>query len=181
MTKKTFYTLIISIILALASISGYCFAVVYVGGMGGDLVSIYKKSNDLKKEEDSLNSIKRVAQNADARNADLMKYIVPVDNEGSIKFVQTIEDLATLNNLTFSTNAIEIVQDGNLSKFNKEYLSIKESISGTKLSVSNFVDKVESLPFNIKIKSYSTAKVGGLQTATSSQQLDLQILVVKEK
>ena len=110
-----------------------------------------------------------------------MKYIVPVDNEGSIKFVQTIEDLATLNNLTFSTNAIEIVQDGNLSKFNKEYLSIKESISGTKLSVSNFVDKVESLPFNIKIKSYSTAKVGGLQTATSSQQLDLQILVVKEK
>jgi hypothetical protein len=188
MLKSTIYTLIISILLATAAIFGYLYFVVYVGGMGGDLFSMYKKSAELTKEEDSLNSIKRVAQNADQRNIEISKYIVPVENEGSIKFVKTVEETADSFGLKYSTNAIEIVSDDNLSKINKEYLSVKISISGSESSVSGFVKKLESLPFNVKIRSYSLSNIGKIVSASStsggmdnSQQLDYEILVVKEK
>ena len=192
MLKRTFYTLIIAVLLALISIGGYFYAVIYVGGMGSDLSLMYKKSNDLNKEEESLNSIKRVAQNADQKNAELTKYMVPVEDEGSINFVKTIEDVADSFGLKSNTTAIQIIPDEGLSKVNKEYLSVKETVVGSENMISNFVKKIELLPFNTKIKSYSLFKVGGVQNipnkgsvATSStsglRQLDLEILVIKEK
>ena len=178
MLKNTIYTLIISILLATTSLVGYFYSVVYVGGMGSDLGDMYKKSNELNREEEALNSIKRVAQNADQRNAEISQFIIPVENEGSIKFVKTLEDTAERYGLKPNTNSIEIVSDDNLSKINKEYLSIKMTLTGPELSVSNFVKKIESLPFNTKITSYSLTNIKGL---TSGQQLDCTILVIKEK
>ena len=190
MLKKTIYTLIISICLAIVSIAGYFYGVVYVGGMGGDLGDMYKKSNELSKEEDTLNSIKRVAQNAEQRNTELSQFIIPIENEGSIKFVKTLEDTAERYGLKSNTNSIEIVSDDNLSKINKEYLSVKMTLIGSDSAVSGFVKKIESLPFNTKITSYSltnsiSASLNSLSTSSratiSNQQLDFTILVIKEK
>ena len=179
MLKSTFYTLIVAVLLAIISIAGYLYAVVYVGGMGSDLSLMYQKSNDLTKEEDDLNSIKRVAQNADKKNDELEKYIISVPNEGSISFIKTLEDTAGGFGLKSDTTSIQIISDDNLSKINKEYLSVKQTITGPENLILSFVKKIELLPYNTKIKSYSTTK----QTtgSSSSQQLDLEILVVKEK
>lgn len=188
MLKSTIYTLIISIFLAIASIVGYLYFVVYVGGMGGELFAVYKKAGELTKEGDSLNSIKRVAQNADQRNIEISKYIVPVENEGSIKFIKTIEETADSFGLKYNTNAVEIVSDDNLSKINKEYLSVKISAAGSESSISSFVKKLEAIPFNVKIRSYSLSNIGKIVLTPSTrggtdnnQQLDYEILVVKEK
>lgn len=180
MLKSTFYTLIISIIFATISIVGYFYAVVYVGGMGGDLIVMYKKSNDLSKEEEILNSIKRVAQHADQNNAELSKYIVSVRNEGSIVFIKILEDAAIDFNLKSETTSIQIISDDNLSKSNKEYLSVKQTVLGPDNLILSFIKKIEMLPFNTKIKSYSISDTlgGGL---VNNKQLDLEILVVKEK
>jgi hypothetical protein len=182
MLKKTIYILISSITLAVVSIVSYLYLVMYVGGMGSDLNDMYVKSEELTKEENSLNSIRRVAQNADQRNEELSKYIVPADNEGAISFVQTIEEAAESYGLTANTNSIEITTDDKMTKINKEYLVVKETIIGMEPSILAFVQKIENIPFNIKIRSYSMSKVGVSQNASSSQyQLDLEILVIKEK
>lgn len=189
MLKNTIYTLIISILLATISIAGYFYSVVYVGGMGSDLGNMYKKSNSLSKEEESLNSIKRVAQNADQKYSELSQFIVPVQNEGSIKFVKTLEDTADSYGLKSNTNSIEIISDANLSKINKEYLSVKMTLTGSELAISSFVKKIESLPFNTKITSYSLINTNGAvndpleksKITINNQQLDCGILVVKEK
>ena len=183
MLKSTVYTLIVSTLIAILSIAGYLYSVVYVGGMGSDLNDLYKKSEDLKKEEESLNSIKRVAQNAGQKSAELSRYIVGVENEGSINFVRTIEDTADKYGLQYNTNSIEIVPDDNLSKINKEYLSVKETVSGPASSVSEYVKKIDTLPFNTKIKNYSITNITGLsgKGVGPTQQLNLEILVVKEK
>jgi len=189
MLKSTIYTLIIAILLATTSIVGYCYAVVYVGNMGSDLGDMYRKSNDLSKEEDGLNSIKRVAQNADQRNAELSKYIVPIENEGSIEFVKTIEATADKYGLNSNTNSIEIVSDDNLSTINKEYLNVKMTLIGSDVSIANFVKKIESLPFNTKITNYSLTNIGGGSTnplvnnksLANNQQLDFGVMVIKEK
>ena len=189
MLKSTIYTLVIAILLAITSIAGYLYSVMYVGSMGSDLGDMYRKSNDLSKEEDRLNSIKRVAQNAGQRNAELSKYIVPIENEGSSEFVKTIENTADKYGLSSNTNSIEIVSDDNLSKINKEYLSVKMTISGSDISIANFVKKIESIPFNIKITSYSLTNLGGGSIGSlaknkntfNNQQLDFGIMVIKEK
>jgi len=182
MLKKTIYILISSITLAVISIVGYLYLVMYVGDMGGDLNDMYVKSEELSKEENGLNSIKRVAQNADQRNGELSKYIVSADNEGSIGFVQIIEEVAESYGLTANTSSIEITTDDKVSKINKEYLVVKETLVGTESSLLGFVQKIENIPFNIKIKGFSLSKVGVSQNASSSQyQLDLEILVIKEK
>lgn len=195
MLKSTIYTLIIAMLIAIVSIAGYFYSVVYVGGMGTDLGDMYNKSNDLSKQEESLNSIKRVAQNADQRNSEISKYIVPVENEGSIQFVKTIEDTADRYGLKYNTMDIGIVSDDSLTPLNKEYLSIKESVVGPDYSIAEFVKKLEVLPFNAKVKSYSLTRLGVTQmpvvvqngasaknnNSNSNQQLDLEILVIKEK
>jgi hypothetical protein len=181
MSKRTISTLIISVTLATISIAGYFYTVTYVGGMGSSLSDMYAKSVELKKEEESLSSIQRVAQNADQRNAELSKYIVPSGNEGSIQFVQTIENLAESFGLTYNTNSIEIVSDEKLAKLDKEYLSIKETLNGSSKSIAGFVEKIETLPLNTKIRSYSVTKTAGSKGTSTVEQLDIEILVIKEK
>ena len=180
MLKSTVYQLTIASILAIISIGGYIYASIYVGGMGSDLVSLNQKSNDLTIEMESLSSIKRVAQNIDQRNAEISKYIVPVENEGSINFVRSIEDTADKFGLKYNTNSIQIIQDDNLSRLNKEYLSIKETVTGNESAIYAFTQKMDTIPFNTKIKSFSLAKVGAVK-GVDNQQLDLEILVIKEK
>jgi len=189
MLKSTIYTLILVIILGLVSIAGYLYSVVYVGGMGSDLSVLYQKSDELKGEESSLNSIKRVAENADQRNTEISKYIVPVEDEGSISFVKTMESIADKYGLKYNTNTIEIVPDDSLSKINKEYLSIGMSLSGSNDAISSFVKKLDSVPFNIKVKSFSLTRVSstlgvpvvGGPVLSNGEQLDCKILVIKEK
>ena len=189
MLKKPIYTLILSVVIAVISVAGYLYSVVYVGGLVADLRDMYRKAGDLNKEEESLKSIKKVAENANQRNAELSKYIVPVKNEGSINFVKTLEETADKYGLKSNTNAIEIVSDDALSKLNKEYLSIKITTIGSEASVTSFVKKLELLPFNVKIKNYSLTRVLGGQGVVVSknsnsiinQQLDMEILVIKEK
>ena len=189
MLKSTIYILIIAILLATISVAGYFYAVVYVGSMGSDLGNMYRKSDELSKEEDGLNSIKRVAQNADQRNAEISKYIVPIENEGSIGFVKTMEATADKYGLTSNTNSIEIVSDDSLSKINKEYLDVKMTITGSDVSIADFVKKIGSLPFNTKITNYSLINVGGgsinplekNKSLVNNQQLDFGIMVIKEK
>lgn len=189
MLKSTIFKLIISILLAISSIAVYFYAIVYVGNMGSDLGAMYRKSGELNKEEESLNSIKRVAQNADQKNAEISQYVVPVQNEGSIKFVEMIEDTAGYYNLKLNTNSIEIVADGELEKINKEYLSVKISLSGPEYSIANFVKKIESLPYNTKIENYSLTNINSVvsnstttnRSLNNNQQLDCNIMVVKDK
>jgi hypothetical protein len=183
MLKNTIYTLIISIIIAIISIAGYVYGILYVGGMGGDLGDMYNKSNELSKEEEVLNSIKRVAQNAEERNIEISQFIIPVENEGSIKFVKTLENTADRYGLKSNTNSIEIVSDDNLSKINKEYLSVKMTLVGSEQNVSGFVKKIESMPFNTKITSYSLTNSSSAsnKSTINDQQLDCTILVIKEK
>lgn len=180
MFKKTIYKLIITAILAITSAGAYVYSVMYVGGMGSDLSSLYKESSDLSVQEESLNSVKRVAENADQRNAEISKYIVPVENEGAIKFLKLMENLAEQYKLKYITNSMEIVPDTSLSKINKEYLSINMSVSGPELVVFNFIKKMESIPFNTKVTSISLVR-----TSTGIMQNDVQasfsILVIKDK
>lgn len=174
------------LLVTIAFIVGYGYSVMYVGGMGSSLSDMYKESEELRIQEEGLNSIKRVAENADQRNGEISKYIIPVENEGSIRFMKLIEDTAERSGVKYNTNSIEIVPDGALSKINKEYLSINMSLSGSEMSVTNFIKSIESLPFNAKIKSFSLTKIGGLQTSSTksviiNEQLDCVILIIKEK
>ena len=183
MLKTTFYTLTIAVLIAGASMFGYFYSVIYVGGMGSDLSDLYQKSDELSIKEQNLNSIKRVAQSANQNNSEISKYIVSVENEGSIQFVKKIEDLADRYNLKYNTNSIQIVPDDELSKINKEYLSIKETVIGSDSGIAEFVKKIDSAPYNLRIRNYSLTKIVGANAkgGVDNKQLDVEILVVKEK
>ena len=186
MFKKTIYILIISLILSIISVVAYVYAIFYVGGMGSELKALHQESSDLDQESERLNSIKRVAENADQNQQDLYKFIIPVESEGAIGFVKLIEGLSDKYNLKYNTNSIEIVGDDNLSKINKEYLSVKFTASGSRTQLFNFMNKVETAPYNIRVKAFSLTKVSGNVSASSTSSMDLwqidaEILVIKEK
>lgn len=184
MQKQTIYILIISIIIGALSICFYIWGIFYVGNMGGDLKQLHEESISLEQEFSRINSIKKVAENADDNNSKINKYIIPAGNEGSINFVKQIEDLADKYVSRYTTNSIEIISNEQLTAINKEYLSVKITAFGKKSQIFNFVNKINNAPYNLKIKTFSLIKIGNqgvLADSSDFWQIDLDVLIIKEK
>lgn len=184
MQKQTVYILIISVIIAVFAISFYVWSIFYVGGMGNNLEVLHEESAALEQDFNKMNSIKKVAEKSDENNSKIYKYIISSGNEGSIKFVKNIEDLADKYVQKYTTNSIEIVSSEELSKINKEYLSVKMTAFGSKKQVFDFLNKINNAPYNVQIKTFSLVGVGSQGTPGSGSdfwQIDLDVLIIKEK
>ncbi len=119
-----------------------------ISSLGRDIVALKQEVHDLEEQAARL-SPKKQSVNTGANADDLYEYFI--GEEGALGFVEYIEGLASSAGLSYRINLFDAEQNADLAKYDKEFLKMSLTTTGSIGSTRNFISLIESLPYNIKI------------------------------
>lgn len=119
-----------------------------ISNLEQDIVTMKQEVHDLEGQAARL-SPKKQNVSTGANVGDLNEYFI--DEDGALGFVEYIEGLASSAGLTYRINLFDSEQNADLAKYDKEFLKMSLTTTGSIANTRNFVSLIESLPYNIKI------------------------------
>jgi Tfp pilus assembly protein PilO len=149
MKTKTTQYLIATIVIALALVGVYMYAVEQINGM---TVQTKALKNEIAVKEvvsKDVEKLQRAVQVATEQKSKITSYIVAAD--GAVNFVGSIEKIADNFGLSYDTQNITEEKSGDLEPIKKELLRIDFSAEGSWDKVMRFVKAIETLPYGMQI------------------------------
>jgi hypothetical protein len=149
MSWSTKRTILISLILAVVSITVFGFMVFRVVGQGDRLVAQIIALEEQRAQEVEYRNLQHIANDSAADRAALQEYFLAQESE-SIDFLNQVETLAPNVGVALKTTKLELVTD----KATKHaWIEVAFEFSGTRDHVQTFIELLETLPYVSRLES----------------------------
>jgi hypothetical protein len=118
--------------------------------------NVYILNSDLATEiqkQEYMSSMEKLVNDSEG-DVGLMNNSV-IKSDGSVVFIENIENLAKDNNLSIKIDSLQYEDNTQASSSGMTTLKVSASASGGWRDSYNFLTQIESLPFKVKVNNYS--------------------------
>lgn len=166
--KNIFYS---SLAFLAISFLVYLMMVIAVKGKISQMESLYTASESKFFQEERRSAIDRIMSENSGLIEAVRKFFVAKGDE--VAFIEAIENLARNNSLDFE---IASISQSPQSEGSKEDIVVKMNLEGSWSKMASFIDKLESLPLNVSVRSLELdARSGAIWSGT------VELVVFREK
>lgn len=155
-TKTTFIVAIIIFTLALAVFSFMVFQVNKQGEQLGEQISTLEAE---RAQQDSFFRLQRIAEETVRDREQLASHFLASESN-SIDFLNLVEGLAPQAGVILRTNSLDVSED---AESGKKWIEVSFTFSASRSRVENFLQILESLPYVLRIESYTMNKKTGAE------------------
>ncbi|MCA9358278.1 hypothetical protein KC902_03380 [Candidatus Kaiserbacteria bacterium] len=171
MSGSTKKTVIIALILTLASVAVFGFMVFRVFEQGDRLVAQIGALEEQRAQEAAHRNLQRIATDSQADRDKIKEYFLEKESE-SIDFLNQVETLAPQVGVALKTTNLQLVTEKNTKQ---AWIEVTFEFSGTRMYVQNFIQILETLPYVLRLNSV-TMEARSRSEWQASVTMQIQVL-----
>lgn len=176
MSGSTKKTIIVALMLSVASIAVFGFMVFRVSEQGDRLVAQIRALEEQRAQEAAHRNLQRIATESQADRDQLKAYFLAKESE-SIDFLNQVETLAPQVDVALKTTNLQLTTEKDTKR---GWIEVTFEFSGTRKSVQNFVQILETLPYVSRLNSV-TMEARSRTDWQASVTMQIQVLSYDEQ
>lgn len=158
-TKKL---LIILAILDVLAIAGYAYGFNLLVMRNGQVVEATLEVASFSLKNETLSSLQIAMKNAEQGMKEIDEYYIAPD--GAVDFISIIESIAKNRGLTILVDSVETADIDKNTKDFQEHLVMRIQIEGPWAGVTQFLQLIENLPYNVYVTQGDLVKLDSAGT-----------------